>query len=168
MHKRIDFSSPTLEANGNTYKIVKELSINRFRELEKLEIEAFYGFDAQGMFDKLKNTWNDLNKSKVADATVKIYQLMEGMADKVDKREPVMLRICSLFLIKDGENVNEWNEELANEKIEDWSKEGYAIDDFFSLAASLVPGFIKNYEEVLANTFLGEETPKKSGPSKKK
>jgi hypothetical protein len=146
--KRIDFSSPTIPANGKVYKFMNELSIARFKELDKLEVEFFYGFDMQQMFDKLKAAFEDLNKAKPADASVKIHNLMKGIADKVDKRENVVLRICSLYLVTEDEDVTKWSEELAKQKINDWETEGYAMTDFFSLAATSLPGFLKSYESV--------------------
>lgn len=167
--KRIDFDNPVIPANGKEYKMVRELTITRYKELEKLEIEFYYGFDMESMFQKLKEAWSDLNKPKPADAAVKIYRLMEGVADRVDKREPCVLRICALFLVTEDEDLTTWSEELATQKIEDWQKEGYKIDDFFSLVASLVPGFLKDYNAILQNSFLGEkESDNKEEPSQKK
>lgn len=161
MLKRIDFENPVIHANGKDYKVIKEISINRFRELEKMEVEFYYGFSMQDMFTNLTAIFGDLNKSKIGDAAVKIYRLMEGVADKIDKRENVMLRMVGLFLVTEGEDLTSYSEELANEKIADWSKEGYAIDDFFTLAANLVPGFIQDYEKILAGTLLAEEEKEK-------
>jgi hypothetical protein len=146
--KRIDFTKATIPANGREYKFCTELSIARFKELDKLEVEFFYGFDMQQMFDKLKAAFEDLNKARPADASVKIYNLMKGVADKVDKRENVVLRICSLYLVTDDEDVTKWSDDLAKQKIADWETEGYAMTDFFSLAATSLPGFLKSYESV--------------------
>ena len=164
MLKSIDFNAPVIEANGKTYRLKKEISINRFRELEKMEVEFYYGFTMQEMFDKLKDAFSDLNKNKLADASVKVYRLMEGVADKVDKRENVMLRMCTLFLCTEDEDLTVWTEDLAKQKIDDWAKEGFAIDDFFTLAANLVPGFINDYEKILAGTLLEEEKNQKKQP----
>lgn len=168
--KRIDFDAPTIPAAGKEYRVVQELTIARYKELEQLEIEFYYGFDMQSMFSKLKEAYNDLNKSKPADGAVKLYRVMEGVADRVDRREPCVLRICSLFLCTEDEDLTKWDEDLAKAKIEDWQKEGYLIDDFFSLAANVVPGFLKDYSGILDGTFLSEdlvqeETPKEKGQS---
>lgn len=159
--KRIDFSQKTIHANGKEYKLINELPIARFKELDKMEVEFFYGFDMKGMFDKLKATFEDLNKSRIGDASVKIHNLMKGIADRVDKREHIVLRICSLFLITDDEDLTTWSEDLASQKADDWAKEGYSMTDFFSLVASFLPGFMKSYEEVTADTFP-QATPKKT------
>jgi len=146
--KRIDFNKATIPANGKEYKILKELPIVRFKELDKMEVEFFYGFDMQQMFEKLKTTFEDLNKNKIADASVKVHNLMKGIADRIDNREHIVLRICSLFLITDDEDILKWDEENAITKAKDWEAEGYAMADFFSLAATSLPGFLKSYEEV--------------------
>jgi len=157
--KRIDFNKPYIEANGKKYKFVNELTINRFKELDKMEVEFFYGFDMQRMFEKLKASFEDLNKNNIADASVKIYNLMKGIADRIDEREHIVLRICSLFLVTEDEDVTVWSDELAKEKAADWAAEGYSMSDFFSLAATSLPGFLKSYEEVSADT-LGEAARK--------
>lgn len=157
--KRIDFDKPYIEANGKKYKFLNELTIERFKALDRMEVEFFYGFDMQKMFEKLKASFEDLNKNKIADASVKVYNLMKGIADRIDEREHIVLRICSLFLVTDDEDVTKWDEELAKEKAADWAAEGYAMSDFFSLAATSLPGFLKSYEEVTADT-LGEAASK--------
>ena len=165
MLKRIDFSKPTIPANGKEYKFLTELPIVRFKELDKLEVEFFYGFDMKQMFDKLKAAFEDLNKSKIADASVKMHNLMKGVADKVDKREPIVLRICALFLVTEDEDINKWSDELAAKKIKDWEEEGYAMTDFFSLAATSLPGFLEAYEKITADT--SEEAAKTKAKTKK-
>ena len=157
MLRRIDFDSKIIPANGKEYTLAGELTINRFKVLEELEVEFYYGFTMKEMFEKLKMAFSDLDKGKPANAAVKVHNLMTGVADRIDKRENVMLRICSLFINQKDEDLNSWSDELAKEKIADWSAEGYAIDDFFSLAASLVPGFMKDYERILEGTLMEEE-----------
>lgn len=162
--KRIDFASDVIPANGKQYKILKELPIIRLKELERMEVEFFYGFDMQGMFNKLKEAFEELNKNKIANASVKVHNLMKGIADRVDKREPVMFRICSLFLCTDDEDITVWSEELASQKVADWAKEGYAASDFFSLVASFLPGFLAAYEETTQDSSEPTQSPQ---PEKK-
>lgn len=166
MLKEIDFSKREIPANGKTYKVLPELPIARFKELDKMEVEFYYGFDMQGMFNKLKSAFEDLNKSKPADASVKLHNLMRGVADKVDERTHVVMRICSLFLVTEDENINEWNEDLAKEKEKDWQAEGYSMSSFFSLVASFLPGYLAAYKEVSQST--SQETKKKRATSTKK
>lgn len=160
MLKEIDFTKPVIPANGKEYKILKELPIARFKELDRMEVEFFYGVDMQTMFDKLKSAFDDLNKAKIADASVKIHNIMKGVADKVDNRVHIVMQICSLFLVTDDENINDWSIDLAREKEKDWSAEGYSMSSFFSLVASFLPGFLGAYESVLNDTSKQKEKQK--------
>jgi hypothetical protein len=164
MLKEIDFTQPVIPANGKEYKILKELPIARFKELDAMEVEFYYGVDMQTMFNKLKEAFEAMNKSKIADASVKVHNLMKGIADKVDKREHIVIRICSLFLVTEDEDVTKWDEDLAVEKGKDWAAEGYSMSSFFSLVANFLPGFLKNYEEVLGDTL--NQKPKQTKASK--
>lgn len=164
--KQIDFSKDVIPANGKEYFILKELPISRFEELDKMEVELYYGFDMKGMYDKLVETFNDLNKTKVADASVKIHNLLKGIADKVDKRTHIILRICSLFLVTKDEDVNAWNEDLAKQKADDWAKEGYSMNSFFTLVVTFKPGFLQAYEEISQNTLAQNPTTKSSKKNK--
>jgi hypothetical protein len=161
MIKHIDFSKDVIPANGKDYRVVKELSIARFKELDKMEVEFFYGFDMQGMYNKLTDAFNDLNKTKLADASVKIHNLIKGIADKIDNREHVVLRICSLFLVTEGEDESKWSEELAAEKAKDWAAEGYSMTSFFSLVANSLPGFMNAYENAISDTSAEKKATKK-------
>ncbi len=168
--KRIDFDKPYIEANGKKYKIHKDLTIARYKVMEQLEVEFYYGFTAKDLFDRLKLAYKDMNAGKLADSAVKVYQVMEGVADRIDEREPVVLRLCSLFLSVEGEDMTKWDEDLAKAKIEDWQEEGYMMNDFFTLVANLVPGFIKHYQETLEDSLMSEEegSDKKSPSESKK
>lgn len=164
--KQIDFSKDVIPANGKNYTILKELPIARFEELDKMEVELYYGFDMKGLYDKLVETFNDLNKSRPADASVKIHNLLKGVADKVDQRTHIILRICSLFLVTEDEDVNEWSEDLAKQKTEDWAKEGYSMNSFFTLVVTFKPGFLEAYNEISQNTLAQNPTEKSSRKSK--
>jgi hypothetical protein len=59
--------------------------------------------------------------------------------------------MCALFCNYEGEDEKIYNEEIMKSKIEDWQKEGYDINDFFSLAWTLVPSFLEIYKDDLAN-----------------
>jgi hypothetical protein len=163
--KHIDFMQEVIPANGKEYKLIKELTIERFKHLDKMEVEFFYGFDMKGLFDKLTEAFNDLDKSKIAAASVKIHNLIKGVADKVDSREHIVLRIASLFLITDDEDINTWSEELASAKAKDWAAEGYSMTSFFSLVASSLPGFLQAYETSTADTSQPAKSNKKSNRS---
>jgi|TARA_R110000851_G_scaffold72914_1_gene161178 hypothetical protein len=50
------------------------------------------------------------------------------------RRLPKAYYLCTLFIIKEGEDLKAWSPKLAHEKIDDWIKENLNPFDFFSLA----------------------------------
>lgn len=53
---------------------------------------------------------------------------------------------CTLFIVRDGEDLSEWNEDEQQLKIDDWNKE-YNENDFLELGLSMVSGFAKILKE---------------------
>jgi len=156
--KRLDLSKKTFEANGKTYHFSSTMSIERFTEFERLQAHVGFGKDFKNIYEKLKVAYEHLNKNKLADAAVIIHNLVNGIADNLDKREHPILQMCSLFINADEENVDVYDEDVMLAKIDDWKKEGYSIDDFFQLAFNFVEGFIPAYNEIIQN--ISEEAEK--------
>jgi len=90
-----------------------------------------------------------MNKSKVADAAVIIHNLLNGIAEHLDKRDHPILQLCALFINTKDEDKTVFDEGVTQEKIDNWKKEGYAIEDFFQLAFNFVEGFIPAYNETI-------------------
>ncbi len=156
--KRLDLSKSTFVANGNTYRFSKTMCIDRFIEFERLQAHVGFGKDFKNIYDVLKETYELLNKGKMADAAVKIHNLLNGIAMNLEKRDHPILEMCALFLNRDDENVKEYNEDIMKQKMEDWRIEGYSIEDFFQLAFNFVEGFIPAYEEIIQNISEEAET----------
>ena len=130
------------EANGHSYKFASQISIDRFIEFERLQAHVGFGKDFKGIHEILKDTYDLLNKSKPADAAVKVHNLLNGVGYNLEKRDHPVLQMCALFLNRADEDVKVYDEDLMSEKIADWRTEGYSIEDFFQLAFNFVEGFI--------------------------
>ncbi|MDB4433154.1 hypothetical protein N9166_00260 [bacterium] len=59
---------------------------------------------------------------------------LDSFKGELTSRYPAAYYICTLFIIREGEDLNSWNFEAADEKINDWVKENYRAVDFFGLA----------------------------------
>ena len=59
---------------------------------------------------------------------------MDSFKGELTSRYPMAYYICTLFIIREGEDLSTWNFEMADEKIDDWVKENIASVDFFGLA----------------------------------
>lgn len=145
--KRIDFEKGKFTANGKEYTIEGALSIERYAELQIIEKELAYGFTVKSLFDKIKTVWDLLNKMKFAEMAVNLNDMMRGVA-KVQEREPIILKICALFMNTADEDRRTITQDMIKEKITDWKAEGIAMQDFFQVASSSVHGFLEIYETV--------------------
>lgn len=135
-------------ANGKRYVIRTSLTINRFEQFEKLQVEAGYGTDFITIFNNIKKAYLCLNENRPMDGGVILHNIMSGIKDKLDERTHPILDICCLFICREGEDITEFSPELNKLKIADWAKEGIAMESFFTLAFGLVNGFIPLLNQV--------------------
>ena len=156
--KRLNLEEKTFEANGKTYQVTQHISIDRFIEFERLQAHVGFGIDFKNIYEKLGKAYEHMNKNKLADAAVIIHNLANGIGENLEKREHPILNMCALFINRDDENAGVLDEDLMEAKIKDWKEEGYAMDDFFSLAFNFVDGFIPAYKEIIQN--ISEEAEK--------
>jgi hypothetical protein len=145
--KRIDFEAGTFQANGKTYTIEGALSIERYAEFQILEKEMAYGYTVESLFKKFKELWDNSNKLKFAENAVLLHDLMKGVT-RLGEREPVVLKICALFINTDDEDRGTISRDRITAKIKDWKAENMDIRDFFQLASSTVNGFLKIYDQI--------------------
>tara|TARA_R110002096_G_scaffold135829_5_gene287918 strand:- start:283 stop:837 length:555 start_codon:yes stop_codon:yes gene_type:complete len=59
---------------------------------------------------------------------------MDSFKGELTSRYPAAYYICTLFIIREGEDLSHWDFETADTKIDDWVKENIASVDFFGLA----------------------------------
>jgi hypothetical protein len=156
--KRLDIASNSFEANGRKYLIHPSVTIERFKYFEKLQVSIGFNADYTTLATGIRKAYDDLQKFKGADASVTLYNLMEGIEKKRNDREHEVLLLCSLFVCREGENLAEWNETEAVEKIADW-KAGYDVADFFDLAWRLVRGFTERLRGGSGSSLDGTTAP---------
>jgi hypothetical protein len=144
---RINFETGIFEANGTRYTIEGALTIERYAELQVLEKELGYGLTFKAMFDKMSQAFTLLNKQKPADAAVLLNDIMRGMA-KVQEREPLVLKICALFMNTADEDRSSFSADMYNKKIADWKVQKIDMRDFFTAASSSIGGFLEVYRTV--------------------
>jgi hypothetical protein len=145
--KRIDIESGKFTANGTEYTIETGLTITRYCEFQILEKELGFGLTFKGMFEKIKQVTTLMNKVKFVEAATILADLQRGIT-KINEREPAVLKICALFMNFPGEDRTAWNNDLLNQKLDDWRKEGLDMRDFFTVALNSVNGFLGVYQQV--------------------
>lgn len=153
--KQFDPNCKEFVANGKKYFVNNKLSIARYEEYEKLQPRLAYDIDFENMFRQHKQQYQFLNDRKFADAAVSLHNLMSGIRDLLDsKREHPALLMCALAIVGEKEDPGVYDENVQKEKIEDWRKEGYAMEGFFLFAAGTMKGLPKAYNEFIMEQVI--------------
>lgn len=149
--KKIDLSAKQFEANGKKYFIETELSIDRYSKYEQMEIELGFGRQFSEVFDVARAAMDDINKHRQGEAYVKLYNLINGVQQLNNKKQPVF-RMCALFINAEDEDRKIITEDMINSKIEDWRVEGLDYAPFFSFAITSLQGFKERYRKLTETT----------------
>lgn len=157
-------STDTFTANGNKYYVLTSLSVNRFEEFESLQAIVGFGVSFQQLFNQERKAYDLLNEGRPADAAVILYNSMNGIKNHLEDRTNPILQMCALFICREGEDASTWNQKLADEKINDWKKEGISMESFFQLAFNSVQGFMPAYNQVSQSISAKVEKVRKGSP----
>lgn len=150
--KKFDPKCKEFIANGNKYFVNSTLSIARYEEYEKLQPRLAYGIDFENLFKLQKQQYQMLNDRKFADAAVISHNIMSGIKDLMDgTRENPALLMCALAIVGENEDPGKFDEQTQLAKINDWRKEGFAMEDFFTFAAITMKGLPQAYSEYIQN-----------------
>lgn len=139
-------------ANGRNYKVTTSLSVTRWIQFEISQVELGFGVSFSDMVRTLNKIYADANKGKLADVAVTTYNALNGIKTRLEDRTHPVLKICSLFINYEGEDVGQWDEDLAKEKQADWMAEGMPMDYFFQFALNAVENLLTVYGEISLST----------------
>lgn len=142
--KRIAPDANSFEANGFKYVIHPSLSVERYRQFERLQVIAGFGADYQTLYTSVAAAYDLINKMKVADCAVKLNGVLEGLRRPINSQPHPLLLLCTVFISREGEDITRWDEAEATEKIADWGAAGYDVADFFRLASHSSRLFLQN------------------------
>lgn len=135
------------EANGSKYIICapdKVFNIGRQTAYYNINTAFALNQTPTEIKQRFNKTWSDILRLMSAEAGEK-KKLMDGFVrdalnnndsfkGELTSRYPMAYYLCTLFIIKEGEDLAEWSFESANEKIDDWVKENISSVDFFGIA----------------------------------
>lgn len=151
--KKLDFKEKSFIANGIKYTWDGSLTLARWQEFEKLQPRLGFGKDFETILKNINLSIDLANKGKGIEAWNIIINIKEGISHKLENRLDTALHISALFINREDEDITKVDEALFNEKIKDWTKEGFDAMDFFSLASNLVGGFVDALHETSINTL---------------
>lgn len=167
--KRIDFEKGEFEADGRKFFISNTLTIERFIEYERLQNSMGFNMSFKEIFTQIKEAYNLINSNKLVDGGIKLHNLMNGISQRIDGKLNPALEICALFIVEKDEDVTKYDESVIKSKIESWRKGGYSMQDFFTLAVSLVEGFTESYRDFTEGiSSLAEETEERMSSTQTK
>lgn len=145
------------EVNSKKYIIEEKLSIARAIEASKIELELF-DMNVPNFKNSLIGAYNDLNGNnkdkcvKFADASIKIYNLVQKMEKGFTLEQHPVLRYCALFINEEKEDRRIINDQMIQSKINDWQEGGVDMNSFFLLLLSLVKGGKEEFKKYIQNT----------------
>lgn len=74
--------------------------------------------------------WSKLMETFLRDA----LNNLDSFKGELTSRYPMAFYLCTLFFIKEGEDLKTWDFKLADDKINDWVEANINALDFFSIA----------------------------------
>jgi len=139
--QRLSENARSFEANGKTYIIHESTTADGYQELEELKLRAATGDTAAALLAHMQKVYDLMNKGRLADAAVTMYNAIDSGEKIAEKRRHSLLLQLTIFARPLGHDVREWSEELANTWIDDWQKEGIDVADLFSKAGDCLMRF---------------------------
>ncbi len=143
-------------ANGNKYTIRSAddgIGIMRFSQLQKMG--SVVGYDAT--FDNQFKNWGELENIILSDEPISsikkksllhISAVRDGLLEATKSKYQYAFYLCTLFIVREGEDLSTWSNSEAEAKINDWNIEQIHEQDFLSLALVTIPNFLNAYKLV--------------------
>lgn len=151
--KEIDLSQTSWEINGKKYYLISKMPPRRYVEYLKILPEAFFNTTFAGMHSVLHKIWanctrgNDVLGALHSSAEL-AYNQIKAIADLSNRNYPKILEFCAVILVREGEDLTDYDQNIAQEKIEDFMGDTYSMDSFFLLAMHSVPHFSEIYSNI--------------------
>lgn len=167
--KAISLKDRSFTANGKKYWIADKISVDRWKQYEKLVPRLTYSTDFKQLHANLTKAFQLLNKPspEPLNAGIIIHNILNGIKDADDEKNvPSGLLMCTLVMNREGEDTSVFDEQIAQDKINDWREEGLDILSFFAWAMQSINGFRETYllyiqaqaQEVIEKTDVMQPT----------
>ena len=152
-------------ANGVRYTIRtadEGTTIERYTAMKKMGVALGFSSSFEALVREVEGVEGLLNtlvtkEPKLRDTFLRLNNLKRGILETSRTRYDLSLYYCTLFIVRDGEDLTQWVQAEQDEKIADWNAEGYDVHDFLRLGLSTVEGFTAVYArlyEQMANGLM--------------
>lgn len=159
--KRIRYGIP-FEANGKKYRFDEGFTPERMMWLELYHTEFAGRNGVQGLYDGLTEVYKDLNKAEFIKSAIKVSDLLQGISELNQQKHHPALKICALFINREGEDLSNISEDLINDKINDWNIEGIDSNCFLAFALASIPNYKEIYKLNFPDSSVENKSPKES------
>lgn len=132
--------------SGHVYKIRtvdQGVPINRWNAYEKMSVMFGYNATLEQLYANNKKTEDILadlicqnGKYTSKHLIQHTAQITNGLVETTNDKFSKALYFCTIFIIRDDEDIKDWDLEIARQKLEDWAQSKIDVNDFFLLARS--------------------------------
>ena len=151
--KRINFSSGQIEVGSEPWFIQTSLSTVRYVEYLKRVPKLTFSTDFKSIYGTLRKIYNAASSGNdmilaIGTARELSWNQLDAIKRFDDNEIPDVIDFCALFINRPGEDIGRFDITLHEQKKALLSKEGYAIEDFFTLALSVIDHFRNAYRKM--------------------
>ena len=162
-HEETGLIQNFFHANEKKYYIITEndsFPLSRWGYFRKFAFQFMASVDFSGAY----NNWAKMlqlcdefavSKSGYTELILHCRSAMEKTKELSEMRYDAALYIATLFIIREDESILEWSQAQADEKIEDWIKEGYGIEDFFLWSANFLDSYLNQLTLLIEQMATG-------------
>lgn len=148
----------TFQANGVTYKVrtlSEGIGVKRYSLFRKAQAILGMGATFENLVNNLAQAEKFYNSiatknPQLLDLGIILNNMKRGIVESSKERYDFAFWLCTLFIVREGEDLTQWVEADQEEKIKDWNAEGINEQDFLALALSTLTGFISTYKRFTA------------------
>ena len=151
--KRIDFKKGQFDVAGEPMFIQPGLSTSRYVEYLKRTPKLSFATTFRSMYDTLSKIYaaassgNDMIYA-VGQARELSWNQLDAIRRFDENEIPDIIDFVCLFCNRAGEDIGQFDSSIHEAKKAAIAREGYAIEDFFTLAFNLIESFSDGYQQI--------------------
>lgn len=147
-------------ANGREYRISRSISFQRYEAYQILEVELGLARTLDQFQEQVNEAYSLCNqvaagKHVFADLAVLLRDMHIGTRLIGQGEIPTVLKLCALFINREGEDVRVVDEGTIDAKVHDWQQAGIDVRYFFGFALNSIPGYIEALRAASLDTSKG-------------
>lgn len=146
----VSFTSPTSGKKYFINRVVDDLSLKRYEKLEKMLTEMQFSMTNEEFMQNLQEQAKAIQADNKVMISVINYNLMTGLAD-MNTKNIITWWISTLYIATEDEDVRDWSETQAKQKIDDWMS--FADASFFLHLRDIMFDRLINLCEHISHVF---------------